>query len=116
MRADLDHYVSGDEIAVSLRGYETAGANLSRLDPSTDEVWEIRVHSAEPQQRVFGRFAWRDTFVAFSWSDRSEFETPEDWDDEKEFCQREWMSLFPNFQPIHGSEANVYISEPFYTV
>jgi hypothetical protein len=43
-------------------------ADMARLEPVADEVWEVRSLDPKPAMRVFGSFAQRDVFVGLAWA------------------------------------------------
>ncbi len=69
LRADLEHFVTGGYISVSLIPYKAGTAYMGKLD--ANEVWDIRSRDPRPGLRVFGRFAARDVFIGLGWAPRS---------------------------------------------
>lgn len=62
-RAELDNFVNGGQIEEDI--------NIKRLDPRSDFVWAIRVRlPARKQTRLFGWFAFPNTFVGIHWAFR----------------------------------------------
>src|SRR3546814_17331830 len=62
LRYDFDHFSTGGPITV---GYGSEGTcMLKRLEPQSEEVWELRSRAPKPALRVFGRFAETDAFLA----------------------------------------------------
>lgn len=91
---------------------------MARLNHPDDEVWEIRILDTEPQWRLFGRFAVRDTFVALIGPiDHDEVSDDEDFEEVKAHCKAEWDRLFglPN-RPVRGKKIYDYISKPVLVV
>ena len=102
----FDRFISGRGISVALER-RTKSSDLKRLSRGEDEVWEFKVRAAKPQLRVFGRFASVDIFIALTGPvDRRNCDYP----GEIIRCQREWHTLLPEYSPVHGSQANDYIS------
>ena len=85
--ADFDRFVEGRVVPVALDSPYTKPNDtyLSRLDPAEDEVWQIRSRAPRPAIRVFGRFAYRDCFVALSWRYRSKLGGPDQQSISKKF-------------------------------
>src|SRR5262245_14864262 len=48
LRGNLEEFLKGEELAVSLRPYEHGVAYMGRLDRPTDEVWDIRSRDPRP--------------------------------------------------------------------
>ena len=82
---------------------------MARLEPARDEVWEIRVDDANPQLRVFGRFAKVDVFVALVGPIRRPDLRGPLWDAAKRRCREEWANFFAN-PPVIGIKVHDYIS------
>lgn len=113
--ADFDRFVEGRIIPVALNSPYTKPNNtyMSRLAPATDEVWEIRSRAPKPSIRVFGRFAYRDCFVAFSWRLRKELGGAESREFRQEIrnCMAVWRQTFPSHDAFTGNTVDDYISE-----
>lgn len=125
LRADLEAFVMGQDLAVSITPYEHKDAYLGLLDPTNEGIWEIRSRDPDPGMRVFGRFAYTDAFVALGWSLRSK---PDDrWPAKKplgsansleyQFAQIEtlerWESIFPKFNALTGDDVSELLSEKY---
>lgn len=109
MKIDLDRFVSGAAITVALQATaktKVADANLKRLYRNT-EVWEIRIRGSDPQQRVFGRFAEWNRFVALFREEK-----PVNYDEASERVYSEWKRLLSRNPAKEGKKANDYVSEP----
>lgn len=125
LRADLEAFVKGDWIGVSLTPHAHKTAYMGRLDAPKDEVWDVRSRDPKPGLRVFGRFAEVDLFIGFTWQPRSvEWAdrrplgngTSLEWHFEIIECQQQWGSLFPTYTPKHGAEIHDYISSRAFSV
>jgi hypothetical protein len=87
-------------------------AYLALLQDAKDEVWEFRCRDPNPQIRIFGRFAEKDLFIAFIKRNRPELSNDE-YQPVMEECKRHWRTLFPSYNPHHGSSADDYVSNCF---
>jgi hypothetical protein len=118
LRADFDMFITGSVISVGQDPYKKKkNAYMSSLDPTEDEVWEIRSRDPKPGIRVFGRFTERDVFVALNWAHRDKLGGPQsrEFRDERERCKAEWRKLFPSYAPHTGATPDDYISNIFLT-
>src|SRR3546814_15971657 len=62
LRYDFDHFSTGGPITF---GYGSEGTcMLKRLEPQSEEVWELRRRDPKPAQRGSGRFTEPDVFNA----------------------------------------------------
>jgi hypothetical protein len=114
MQIDLDRFVSGEAITVALQAKaksKVANANLKRLFRET-EVWEFRIRGSNPQQRVFGRFAELNRFIALFRDDRPGI----DYHQESLRVYSDWERLLPRAAFKEGRKANDYVSEPVVSV
>jgi hypothetical protein len=128
LRADLEAFVTGQEIAMSTVPYEHRTAYMGILDPVTEGVWEIRSRDPNPGMRVFGQFACKDTFIAFNVGLRSkrDLRWPElvPLGDGKSFqyhfaqidVLNRWKALFPQLSPLSGDDASVLLSDKYHIV
>jgi hypothetical protein len=93
--------------------------DLKILNPSDDEVWELRKREA-PSTRIFGRFAMKDIFIAtnirtstdlFSvqWATDRSVRWPV-WRHEIRTCKARWRSLFFTYTPVSGGHLDDYLS------
>ena len=123
--ADLEHFVSGKQVSVSLEGFHHKTAYFGRLDKPEHEIWDIRSRDPKPGLRIFGRFADINFFVGLIWRPRSvEWEDKMplgsgksiEWDIEKIQCESAWNNLFPKSPPIHGGKICDYISDKAFPV
>ena len=111
LRADLERFVSGDVLRVSLGGRELAAEDMKRLQ-DTYEVWELKSKTTK-SIRVFGRFAGYDVFVATHWQWRRNLGAygSDQWGDEINKCGTEWANMFQIHTPHTGDNINDYISD-----
>jgi hypothetical protein len=113
--SDLDHFSLEGQITVGYGPEPTC--RMKRLDPSPDEVWEIRSKDPEPQVRVFGRFSGPDRFVATNAAYRDYLGDPgfgkfagNHWPQEIQRCHTVWNQLFQGSAPHSGQSINDYIT------
>lgn len=69
-------------------------------------VWEIRSYESEPQFRLFGHFAARNWFVAFTLRHRSDFSDRTNWTHEINKVRGIWREMFPGYSPLTSSQPN----------
>lgn len=82
-------------------------AFLARVDPVSEEIWDIR--SLEPPQgiRCFGAFASLNEFVALTWDYR---ENISDFNSAVRECAAEWNALFGDIRPHSGGSLDAYLT------
>jgi hypothetical protein len=107
----LDAYVTGLRIMVRFPPSKNRKALLALLEDEEEEVWEFRCRDPSPQIRIFGRFADRDLFIAFTKKTKRECHTDDDYHQAKEECKRKWRSLFPSYNPYKGNRPDDYVSD-----
>ena len=120
LRADLENFVTGERVTVCLTPREAKDAQIARLEPVEDEVWDFRCQEPSPGLRVFCRFAEKDILVAMTCYPRS-LSLP--WwhrlpllDDERRWrtaiveCRSDWRKLFPAHEPVTGGCLDDYLS------
>lgn len=111
VRAYLDAFTEGRLISIAEEPYDKhRTAFLARVDPPTDEVWDIRCIDPEPGMRVLGCFAETDIFVALIGNYRENLTDARDWRDEIELTKAEWRKLFPTYRPHSGANLHDYVS------
>jgi hypothetical protein len=117
MRTDLDRFTKNDRIPIALfPKRKPPSTYLARLDPVTNEVWDIRSIDPKPGIRILGRFSERDTFVALVWDFHENVCGRTAWAAFGEHCLQEWNRLFPVTGPHTGTSANAYLSNNFFAV
>jgi hypothetical protein len=113
-RATLDAFTQDEWLAIAENPFGKPGyANMARVHPVKDEIFDIRVLDPDPGIRVFGGFAAKDTFLALTWDYR---ENIDDWAYEIDRCKDAWASLFHPSLPHHGATLDDYLSSNFYAV
>lgn len=115
MRGYLDAFTEGRRLTVADHPYRKhKKANMARVDPVDDEVFDFRCIDPKPGIRVFGCFAAFDLFIALTWNCRENL--PDDdplnkaWRDEIERCKAAWRRLFHPYPPHRGDNLNAYLS------
>jgi hypothetical protein len=115
-RGVLDAFTAGEMISVAENPFKKPpDAFLARVDPVTDEVWDIRCVDPQPGIRCLGSFAEKDTFIALTWGYREDFD-PEDWPIEINRCKEKWKELFGTNPPFRGKHLDEYLSGNYYAV
>lgn len=106
-RANLDAFTRGDWLHVSeTPDYKPFYADMARVDPVADEIWDFRCVNPTAHIRCFGCFGGKDLFVALTWEYRDDLE----WDDEIERCKKVWTNLFDPIPRYQGDTLDDYIS------
>ena len=67
LRADLEMFVRGQVLGISMTPYRHKSAYMGLLDPPERGFWDIRSRDPKPALRVLGHFADVDLFVALVW-------------------------------------------------
>lgn len=120
LRADLEMFVRGQVLGISMTPYKHKSAYMGLLDPPERGFWDIRSRDPQPGLRVLGHFAEVDLFVAMIWHPRSvdvDGRTPLgtsrglNWEIAKLQCEDAWKDLFPNHLPKTGEKIGDFISE-----
>jgi hypothetical protein len=112
LRANLDDFTRGAILTVEWNPYQARDAYFGRLDPITEEVWDIRSRDPSPAIRVLGSFADTDTFLGLEWGWRKEMgdRNSRAWRDAKTATKAHWRRLFPSYQPHKGANLHDYLS------
>jgi len=127
LRADLESFVVGNYIGVSLTPREAGSAYMGLLAPEADGTWDIRSRDPSPGIRLLGRFAERDTFIALIPASRSVHSElmvrgplgafgSEEWNAAIKECNAEWRKLFPTYGPITGGNAGDFLSAKYHVL
>lgn len=120
LHADLEAYVKQEPISMCLVPFKAGSANFGRLAEPEDEIWDYRTRNGLPVIRIFGRFAYPSAFIAFNWAPRMEpwngrepFGSRDDprWEVAKQECEKQWKTLFPKHDPIHGDDVHDYVTD-----
>ncbi|MGH9354034.1 MAG: hypothetical protein ACRD2G_18045 [Terriglobia bacterium] len=119
LRAHLDRFIEGSLISMAQNPFtKPRTCYMARIDPSTDEVWDIRSIDPRPAIRVLGCFADTDLFIALVWENRKNLGGPhsKEWRDFRERGKAMWRNLFPAYQPLRAASINEYVSEKVHVV
>ncbi len=110
-RGTLDAFTQGDCIAVAEDPFKKpSSAFMARIDPVSDDLWDIRSIDPRPGIRCFGGFVGKDAFVALTWNYRENVSDREDWRCEVDGCRTGWRQLFDPYPPFHGANLDEYLS------
>jgi len=112
LRGNLDEFTRGAKLVVEWNPFEARDAYFGRLDPTTDEVWDIRSRDPKPALRVLGSFAGIDLFIGLEWAWRREFGDRHSraWRDARERAKTKWRGLFPTYDPHRGEHLHEYLT------
>jgi len=93
---------------------------MGLLDPASEGTWEIRSCDPNPGLRVFGKFAYVDTFVALNWEPRSVWvaqKRPLGTGKSLEYqiamieANQRWDAVLPDLTPLTGGRYIDYVSK-----
>jgi len=125
LRADLETFVTGQIISVSMTPFEHKTAYMGLLDKPEHGVWDIRSRDPKPGLRVFGCFVETDVFIGFVWRPRSVRwrgrqplgdRNDLTWELEKLECEDRWHKLFTGYTPQTGGDLRDFISHNAFLV
>lgn len=125
LRADLETFVKGEEVTLSMVPYKHKTAYMGLLSPESEGIWEIRSRDPSPAIRVLGSFALTDVFVALAWRLRSRRDHR--WPAQRPLGDRHsleyqftqisvlerWSAVFPEHKPITGSDPSELLSDKY---
>lgn len=110
-------WLNGSPLSIRLhdRAFQ---AELARLEPPPEEIWEMRITVPRPQLRVFGRFAERDVFVAMFAINRDRLgrafsangRKNQSWQGAMYECEAIWNGILGGAEPFRGQSASDYVS------
>lgn len=127
LRADMEQFVSGRIIALSLSPYGANSALFGLLDAPIDGIWDFRSVDPSPGLRLLGAFARADVFVALTPAPRS-VRVPfidreplgdgnsKQWELAIRECKATWRRLFHPYRPHTGSNASDFVSADYILV
>jgi hypothetical protein len=118
--ATLQNIVAGRRMVVCLTPYAARKANIGRLDPIDDSVFDIRCWE-KPAVRVFCRFLETNVLLAVTCRPRSKRlwwlgwlplgrRESKEWKRGIAAVKREWSRLFPTYDPVKGDDLLAYFS------
>ncbi|HTT76777.1 MAG TPA: hypothetical protein VMF50_12460 [Candidatus Binataceae bacterium] len=105
---DLDEIMLGERFDVALESNHQY-CRMARLLPAIEEVWEIRIYDTTPQLRLFGRFAYRDVFVALI-GPIGRIKRTLNWKGIKRQCIKDWQGLFTYSPVSNGDDIDDYLT------
>jgi len=110
-RADLDWFIQGRVITVPVESRQGGDHFMSQLQPSDDEVWDIRCRDPEPGIRVLGSFGEKNLFIALTWELRNPLGGfgSTAWLEATARSKNEWQRLFRSI-PFRGNYPDAYIT------
>ncbi len=113
LHADLDSFIGGDTINVSMTPRKARSAYMGRLDPTTDGIWDIRSRDPSPSLRLLGGFAKKDEFVALVLYERLPLGAygSRAWSIATTDCNVQWGNRFHAYRPLTGDDPNGYLSK-----
>jgi len=120
LMASLQRIVRGASLVVCMVPFEAREAELGRLDPTDDSIFDFRSREKRGL-RVFCRFAEKNVMVAFSCAPRSVKVSwldklplgdrySKEWKRGVRECKEQWSMLFPKHGPVRGDSLNDYLS------
>lgn len=110
LHQDLDAFIGGDIITVSMIPREAGAAYLGILDPTSNGIWDIRSRDPRPGIRVVGGFARKDMFVATVVRVRKDIKNEDAWNLIIAECKDEWKKRFNSIPPVTGGNPSDFIS------
>lgn len=117
VKAIIDLFISGEVLAIREPPSKSARAQMAFLEPISNAVWAFRTPQPRAKRdrqrgvRVFGMFADRDLFIAFSAEFRENLEPEGEFLREIEHCKREWRKFFTPYSAYLGDRADDYLSK-----
>lgn len=119
LRADLERFVIGGAITMSLHPREHRTAYMGLLEPPRRGIFDIRSRDPKPGIRVFGGFPRKDVFAAMHYEFRSK---APDWSAKEPIagnehrwqwaiheCETRWKKVFSQ-PPLTGAQPSDFIT------
>ena len=118
LHADLDSFIVGDDITVSMTPRRAGNAYMGVLAPVGDGMFDIRSRDPRPGLRVIGGFAGKDMFIAIRVFHRLALGAwgSDQWNYATNSCKADWRKLFHPYSPITGARIHDCISPDFTVV
>ena len=120
LRADLENILAGENLIVCWEPYKARERHqIGRLDPTEDEVFDIRSVEPPPALRILFHFAEKDVLVAHlcnprsisvSWLNRLPLINRKRWRRAIQDSNAKWSTLFPDHSPHSGATIDDYLS------
>jgi hypothetical protein len=118
--ATLQNIVAGRRLVVCLTPHEARRANIGRLCPIDDSIWDIRCLD-KSALRVFCAFVEKDVLFAVTCRPRSvEIDwlrwlplgdrNSKEWKRGIAAAKLEWIKLFPTYDRVSGDNLDAYLS------
>lgn len=105
---DLDGFVKGNKITISMKPRDAGIAFMGILDPAADCKFDIRSRDPSPGLRIIGAFREKDFFVGLVLRVRRIMKEP-DWVQAIDECEQLWRLHFHN-SPLTGSNPSVFLT------
>jgi len=110
LHQDLDLFIAGDIITVSMIPRKAGVAYMALLDPTEDAIWDMRSRDPSPGLRILGAFARKDYFIGLVLRTRRQLVNDKHWDKAIAECHREWRARFHALLPHSGVDENAYLT------
>jgi hypothetical protein len=118
--ATLHNIVAGRRLVVCMTPHKARKANIGRLWPIADSIWDIRCPD-KPALRVFSAFIEKDVLFAVTCRPRSVQvgwlgwfplgdRNSKEWKQGIAATKREWARFFPTYEPVKGDNLDAYLS------
>lgn len=120
IRILFNRWVAGQVFVMRLAG-SRPDADLARLQPPPDDIWEFRLTQHAPQLRIFTRFAAPDVVVATNAVNRDTLgnasaragKKSKAWVEAMYDCETEWKRLFGGAKPYRADRIAGYVSKNY---
>jgi hypothetical protein len=106
LRAEIDHFIDGKLITARPDNEMNKRGWLARLEPTPNEIWEIRSLTPKPSIRILGSIAKKNVFVGLTWAWRKDLgakESPE-WEETIDIFKAEWLLRFGTLRPMSSGD------------
>jgi len=117
--ATLQNIVAGRRLVVCLEPFRARKANIGRLHPVEDSIFDIRCLE-KPAVRVFCQFLERNVLLAVTCRPRSVSwlgwlplgaRSSKEWKRGMAATKLEWAKFFPTYSPVGGDNLDDYLSK-----
>jgi hypothetical protein len=110
LHAELDSFIGGDKIVLSMIPRNAGNAFMGILDPPNNGLFDIRSRDPRPGMRILGGFGRKDFFIGLALRERRTLVTEQDWNRAIAECKREWQHRFHSSLPLIGAFPNDYLT------